>query len=40
MIIILILAEIGANLYFFATVYALDEIGYEYGANMIAFGVV
>jgi hypothetical protein len=40
MAVILILAELGANLYFFAYGYALEKIGYQYGANMIATGIV
>lgn len=39
-IIILILTEIGGTLYYFGTNYALDEIGYDYGANMISTGAI
>lgn len=37
-LLILVSTEVGGNLYYIATNYALDEIGYDYGANMIATG--
>jgi hypothetical protein len=37
---ILVSTEVGGNLYYIATNYALDEIGYDYGANMIATGAI
>jgi multisubunit Na+/H+ antiporter MnhC subunit len=39
-VIILILVEFGGNLYFYATGYALNQIGWSYGANIIASGII
>ncbi len=39
-IIILIIAEIGSNLYYMSTNYALDQIGFDYGANMVGTGTI
>lgn len=39
-LLILISTQVGGNLYYMATNYALDEIGYDYGANMIVTGIV
>jgi hypothetical protein len=40
MIIIFICADVGITLNYIATNYALDEIGYDYGANMVATGLI
>jgi hypothetical protein len=40
MIIILILIESGANLYYNGTNYALNLIGFDYGANTISSGAI
>lgn len=40
MLIILTLANTGGNLYYSGTNFALDEIGLEYGANMISNGAI
>jgi len=37
---ILTLLELGANFYYYGTNYALDQIGYSYGTNMIATGLI
>lgn len=39
MMLILTSMELGANLYYIGVNYALDEIGYSYGTNMIATGL-
>ena len=38
--IVLIFVDIGGNLYYFGTNYALDEIGLDYGANTISGGII
>lgn len=38
--IILIFVDIGSTMYYMATNFALDEIGYDYGANMISTGLI
>jgi hypothetical protein len=40
MLIILIMANTGGNLYYSGTNFALDEIGLDYGANMIINGSI
>lgn len=37
---ILMLVDIGGTLYYIGTNFALDEIGLEYGANMISSGII
>ena len=32
--------DIGGNLYYLGTNYALDQIGLDYGANMISNGII
>jgi len=32
--------EFGGNIYYFGSNYALDQIGYEYGTNLIAAGII
>lgn len=39
-VICLCISEMGANLYYWANNYAFDQIGYEYGTNMIACGIL
>lgn len=39
-IICLCISETGANLNYWACNYAFDQIGYEYGTNMIAVGIL
>jgi hypothetical protein len=38
--IILCFTESGANLYYRATNYVIDQVGYEYGVNAIACGII
>lgn len=38
--VILMLVDIGGTLYYIGTNFALDEIGLEYGANMISSGLI
>jgi hypothetical protein len=40
MTILLTLAETGSNTYYYGSNYALDNIGYNYGSNMIVSGIV
>lgn len=38
--IILCFTESGANLYYRATNYVIDQVGYDYGINAIACGII
>ena len=38
--IILCISETGANLYYWGTNYSIDQIGFEYGTNLLASGVI
>lgn len=40
LIVLLALLELGANLHYFGVNYAIDQIGYAYGTNMIASGLI
>lgn len=40
MLILLIFVDIGGNMYYIGTNYALDEIGLSYGWNMITSGII
>ena len=40
LILLLALLELGANLHYFGINYAIDQIGFDYGTNMIATGLI
>lgn len=40
MFIILILVDVGGTMYYIGSNYALDQIGLDYGANMISNGLI